>query len=149
MTKQLPAPFLPPGFGVEAAFALADGRQLVFATLDCPYEEELLIVLADANGQVIARRRLGGAYTPGILTGVERQGPDSFTFRFPDQQGWLVSVAPAGRSWLTGWWRPALRVERRSQPVGVEKTRRTKRRLVSYLLSLAQAKVQSALGYET
>ena len=88
MTTEPPAPILsdgvlPPGFGAEATFVLADGRVLVFATLDCPFEEELLITLADANGRVIARRSLGAAYTLGILTGVERQGPASFAFRFP------------------------------------------------------------------
>lgn len=118
MTTELPAPILPdgmlpPDFVVEAAFALADGRILVFATLDCPFEEELLITLADASGRVIARRSLGAPYTPGILTGLERQGADSFTFRFPAQQVWRASVAPPGRSRLAGWWRPTLQVVRR------------------------------------
>lgn len=118
MTTEPPVPILPdgmlpPGFGAKAAFVLADGRVLVFATLDCPFEEELLITLADAKGRLIARRTLGGAYTPGILTEVERQGPDSFAFRFPGQQHWLVSVAPAGRCWLARWWRPTLQVVRR------------------------------------
>ena len=118
MTTEPPAPILPdgvlpPGFGAEATFVLADGRVLVLATLDCPFEEELLITLADAKGRVIARRSLGAAYTPGILTGVERKGPASFAFRFPGQQYWLVLVATTGRSRLAGWWRPTLQVVRR------------------------------------
>ena len=108
---------LPPGFAAEAAFALPDGRVLVFATLDCPFEEELLITLADAKGRVIARRRLGGPYTPGILTEVERRGPDSVAFRFPGEQRWLVVVAQAGRCRLTDWWCPTLKLVRQQRAI--------------------------------
>jgi hypothetical protein len=84
------------GRRIEAQFT--DGRHhLLFVTWDSPYEEELSIVLLDEHLRECDRRRLGGAWQPGILTDLACQ-ESSIRFRFPGAQVHEVSV----RSLLLG-----------------------------------------------
>lgn len=78
------------GSRIEAQFT--DGRHhLLFVTCDSPYEEELTILLLDQRFRVRDRRRLGGAWQPGILSDIVcREG--AIEFRFPLGQARKVSV---------------------------------------------------------
>lgn len=84
------------GSRIEAQFT--DGRHhLLFVTWDSPYEEELTILLLDERFRVRHRRRLGGAWRPGVLSNVVCR-EDAIHFRFPLGQAREVSV----RSTLLG-----------------------------------------------
>lgn len=78
------------GSCLDAQFT--DGRHhVLLLTWDSPYEEELTILLLDARFRVRDRRRLGGAWRPGILSDVVcRDG--AVHFRFPLGQKRVLSV---------------------------------------------------------
>lgn len=84
------------GSRIDAQFT--DGQHhVLLLTWDSPYEEELTILLLDSRFGVRDRRRLGGAWQPGILSDIVcRDG--EIHFRFPLGQERVVSV----RSTLLG-----------------------------------------------
>ncbi|MBU6497276.1 MAG: hypothetical protein KGJ41_18555 [Rhodospirillales bacterium] len=108
----IPARLAPTGLQIEAAFSLPHGWLLAFATADSPFEEVLHILLADPAGQVRATRRLGGAYTPGILSDVRALAADRFAFRFPATTPWHLAVRPPQTGWRGWLGRPLLRLTR-------------------------------------
>ena len=78
---------------IEAQFS--DGQyHLLFVTWDSPYEEELTLLLLDSRGRVRDRRRMGGAWQPGMLSDIACDD-GTVRFRFPRGQPHEVGVRSA------------------------------------------------------
>ena len=95
--------------GVElvAYFAVDGVGWLVVTDCDCPFEEMVFLHLLKTDMSLIEMRSLGGAYTAGIVEGMERLGPAEFRLLFPSkEQAQFIAVAPRRRGLLglaTGW----------------------------------------------
>ncbi|WP_257454427.1 hypothetical protein [Archangium lipolyticum] len=81
---------------LEAQFQVQPNLFLLFFTDDCPFEEELQILLLDMHFQLLDGLRLGQPYTPGILSGLDAQGEQRLLFDFFSGTRLLLSVHPEG-----------------------------------------------------
>ena len=71
--------------GVELVghFAVGGVGWLIVTDCDCPYEETVFLHLLDAGLRPLERCTLGGAYTAGIVEGMDVIGPGRFRLLFP------------------------------------------------------------------
>lgn len=66
----------------NAQFLMRLDLYLLFFTDDCPYEEELQIILLDKHLRLMDGVKLGGMYTPGILSDIRHEGENQLSFAF-------------------------------------------------------------------
>jgi len=66
-------PVVVDGVVLEVQVLLEDGRYLLVLTEDCPFEEQVHVILLDRFLRVRDRYRFGKPYTPGIVESVEVQ----------------------------------------------------------------------------
>lgn len=72
------------GAQLVASFPVEGIGTLIVTDCDCPFEELVYIHLLDPALTLLDTATLGGAYTPGIVQGMDRIGPRTFRIRFPD-----------------------------------------------------------------
>ncbi|MBL8211374.1 MAG: hypothetical protein JNK87_11710 [Bryobacterales bacterium] len=63
-------PVVVEGVVLETQVLLADGRYLLVLTDDCPFEEQVHVILLDRFLRVRDRYRFGKPYTPGVVESV-------------------------------------------------------------------------------
>lgn len=83
--------------GVElvAYFPVHGVGWLVVTDCDSPFEETVYLHLLAPDMTLIETRALGGAYTSGIVEGMERLGPNRFRILFPSREHpQLITIAP-------------------------------------------------------
>ena len=91
---------------VEAQFRLPNGSTLVMLNEDEPFKEMLTLVLVGPGLDVLDRKQLGGAYTPGYLIYAYPIGPDEIAFCWHDLD--QVVTVRRYRRWFglrSGWLR--------------------------------------------
>jgi hypothetical protein len=91
----------PSGFHIDAAvleaqFLVPPDLYLLFFTDDSPYEEGLRIVLMDHRFRLLDGLELGQWYTPGILSGLQPEGPERISFEFFPGMRMALRVDPKG-----------------------------------------------------
>jgi len=90
-----------PGVVLEAQFEIGDGRRLLFATDDSPYEETLHTTLLANDFRMLDALESGEAYTPGVFSEARVTGPDAIEFRFARDEPWTLRVLEQPRrEWL-------------------------------------------------
>lgn len=87
------------GINLEAQFAV-DAGYLLLTTHDVPYEELLHATLVGPELSVLDTVKLGGPYTPGILTDVVIAGPDAIEFSFFGGDRWILQIRQRRRCFL-------------------------------------------------
>lgn len=71
---------------IEAQYRLADGKTLILASDDEPFEESLTILLIGPDLRVLDQEELGGAYTPGFMAYVAPFSDNEVVFCWHDHE---------------------------------------------------------------
>jgi len=79
------------GCCLNAAVAWQD-KILFFIDFDCPFEEELAILLLDKQLKVLDKAFIYAIYTPGIFENLELSEPDTVRFSFFGNDLWEVQL---------------------------------------------------------
>lgn len=90
-----------PGSLLERQFRLNDGRLLLFATDDTPYEETLRIYLLSTQGNLLDRLEFGAAYVTGVLEDIEVLDDTKVAFEFVHRERCTITVLDKPR-WRWG-----------------------------------------------
>jgi hypothetical protein len=80
---------------LEAALVGQCGGQavlLLFLTDDVPFEDRLTIALIGADGELLDRAVIGGAYRTGTFGGLRIEAPDALIFRFSGDDDWRLTL---------------------------------------------------------
>ncbi|WNG58735.1 hypothetical protein F0U59_31375 [Archangium gephyra] len=85
---------------LNAQFRVPPERYLLFFTDDCPYEEELQIILLDKDLRLLDGVKLGGMYTPGILSDIRQEGENQLSFSFFSDLRTTLQLHPEGLTQL-------------------------------------------------
>ncbi|MFY0524789.1 hypothetical protein ACN28I_17055 [Archangium gephyra] len=81
---------------LNAQFSMKPDLYLLFFTDDCPYEEELQIILLDKHLKLMDGVKLGGMYTPGILSDIREEGENQLSFAFFSGIRTILQLHPEG-----------------------------------------------------
>jgi hypothetical protein len=81
---------------LEAQYQIQPGLYLLFFSDNCPFEEELQVVLLDGQFRLLDGLALGQPYTPGVLSGVQPEGEHRIAFTFFADTPMVLRVHPQG-----------------------------------------------------
>ena len=89
------------GVDLVAHFPVGGIGWLIVTDCDCPFEEIVYLHLLGPTLRPLETTTLGGAYTPGIVGGMERLEPRRFRILFPSlDQPQIVTIEPRRRGLL-------------------------------------------------